>query len=94
VVLLVIHAVHADILLLSLPTLELWLSAIATYVTQNAGVLRGKIDTITSQVAVIVMEIENKDISPRLTRGPWKFSGKEAEAFAKALARGVDDNLM
>ena len=88
------RAVHADILLVSQPTLELWLSAIATCVTQNARVLQEKIDTITSQVAVIVMEIKNKDIFPWLNRGPWKFSKKEAEAFATVLAKCVDDNLM
>jgi hypothetical protein len=94
VVLVVIRAVHADILLLSRPPLELWVPAIATCVTENAGVLREKIDTITSQVAVIVMGIKNKDTFPRLNRGPWKFSLNEADTFATALAKCVDDNLM
>ncbi|KAJ7709148.1 hypothetical protein B0H16DRAFT_1703912 [Mycena metata] len=66
----------------------------ATCVTQNAGLVQEKVDTITSQVAVIVTGIKHKDIFPRLNRGAWKFSDKEAKFFAMQLAKCVDDNLI
>jgi hypothetical protein len=94
VVLVVIRSVHAEVLLLSDPPFGRWLSAMDSCVTMNAGVLEEKVNTITSQVAVIVKDIKHRDISSRLNRGTWKFSEKEAEVFAKRLAKCVDDNLM
>ncbi|KAJ7764890.1 hypothetical protein B0H16DRAFT_1454688 [Mycena metata] len=66
----------------------------ATCVAQNAGVVQEKVDTISSQVAVIIAGIKHKDIFPRLNRGAWKFSDKEAKSFATQLAKCVDENLM
>ncbi|KAJ6597757.1 hypothetical protein DFH09DRAFT_84188 [Mycena vulgaris] len=94
-VLVVMRAVHPEVLLLPAAGPEQWTSAIVSFLRQHVNAVQEKAGTITPQVAVIVREIKHKNILSLLNiSGAWKFSQKEAEVFAKQLAKCVDDNLM
>ncbi|KAJ7765641.1 hypothetical protein B0H16DRAFT_1523818 [Mycena metata] len=96
-VMVLIHAVHAEILLSVYTTPADWILAIDAFLEHHKDHLQEKADTIGSQVAPIVAEIENRSIIPEpKTIGPntWHFSSQEAYVFAERLTECVKANLM
>jgi hypothetical protein len=95
VVMVLMHAVHDQVLSNPFPTVSAWISAISPILLNHHDIVQDKVRTIGAEVAMIVGEIEDRNI---LTKwkivGKWKFSSKEAETFAGKLHNCVQDNLM
>ncbi|KAJ6478669.1 hypothetical protein DFH09DRAFT_1108268 [Mycena vulgaris] len=79
-VLVVMRSVHADVLLLPDAGFENWISTIDSFLGHHDGVVHEKFATISSQVAVIVGEIKDRNTTSRLA---WKFSNEEAHTRLK-----------
>jgi hypothetical protein len=87
------HAVHAEILLSVDTTPTDWISAIDTFLEHHKDHLQEKADAIGSQVAPIVVEIENRSIISQ-PKDAWHFSSQEAYVLAEQLTECVKANLM
>jgi hypothetical protein len=95
VVMVLMHAVHDQVLSSPSPTVSAWISAISPILVNCHDIVQDKVCTIGAEVAMIVGEIEDRKILTKWNIvGKWKFSRKEAETFAGKLHNCVQDNLM
>ena len=89
------HAVHTQVLPSNTPTLPNWVSAISSFLENHQKLVQEKVCILTSQVAAIVGEIKDMNILTKYKIiTTWKFSHEEAQMFAVKLSKCVDDNLM
>ena len=90
-----IHAVHTQVLPSNTPTLPNWVSAISPFLENHQKLVQEKVCILTSQVAAIVGEIKDMNILTKYKIiTTWKFSDEEARMFAVKLSKCVNDNLM
>jgi len=90
-----IHAVHTQVLSSISPIQPNWSSAISSFLENHQKLVQEKVCILTSQVAAIVGEIKDRNILTKYKIiTTWKFSDKEAEMFAVKFSKCVDDNLM
>ena len=96
VVIVLIHAVHTQVLLSNTPpTLPNWVSAISPYLENHQKLVQEKVFILTSKVAAIVGEIKDMNILTKYKIiTTWKFSHEQAQMFAVKLSKCVNDNLM
>ncbi|KAJ6619224.1 hypothetical protein B0H10DRAFT_2027227, partial [Mycena sp. CBHHK59/15] len=94
-VLVLMRAVHTQVLSSTINRLPHWISAISFFLEHHHDLVQDKVRTISSQVAAIVGEIKNRNtISQVKIVSAWKFSDEEeANKFAAKLSRCVEDNL-
>jgi len=95
-----VHAVHIEVLTSNTSNVSKWISAIAHFCGSHNDLIQDKVYILSPQVVAIVEEIQhrkiitNKLIPKRKTITVWKFSGEEAWRFAEKLNKCVEDNLM
>jgi hypothetical protein len=95
VVMVLMHAVHDQVLSNRFTTVSAWISAISPILLNRHDIVQDKVCTIGAEVAMIVGEIEDRNIVTQWKIvSKWKFSSKEAETFAGKLHNCVQHNLM
>jgi hypothetical protein len=87
-----VHAVSTKVLSGPSSNMKNWISAISQVHVDHRDIVQDKVCVIGGEVAVIVGEVEKRNIIRKWRM--WKFSDKEAEMFASKLNKCVKDNLI
>ncbi|KAJ7264104.1 hypothetical protein B0H12DRAFT_1102861 [Mycena haematopus] len=92
VMMVVLHAVHAGVLTSVDTSPTNWAQTVASFIEDNQVPLQEKVNTVSAQVAVIVVEMQHRRLN--LLHRPWNFSDRESLKFATDLSKLIKTNLM